>query len=199
MRNLIWNLIAKVVSHPKVAPLIIARAKKTPYFHIKGPDGSMYMERYWLFNQYEGRSGGPGARFSWLPSIRVHKIMRADLDRHLHDHPWNARTIILQGWYAEELPSPTTNYTYSEARRGLVAIEERDGKVYKTYLHNEGFTGRLLYGQYHRIAFVPEEGVYTLFFTWKYKGTWGYDVDGSKVPWREYLESRKMPIPGGDS
>jgi hypothetical protein len=29
--------------------------------------------------------------------------------------------------------------------------------------------------------------VWTLFITWRYQGTWGFDVDGSKVPWREYL------------
>jgi hypothetical protein len=30
-------------------------------------------------------------------------------------------------------------------------------------------------------------GATTLFITGKYRGTWGFLVDGVKVPWREYL------------
>jgi hypothetical protein len=103
---------------------------------------------------------------SWLPSIRVHHILRADTARHLHDHPWNARTIILKGWYRE---------------RRL----EQDGTISEEF-RTRGQTQRILYGQYHSIDEVSDGGVYTLFFTWKYCGNWGFLVDGKKVPWREY-------------
>ena len=88
----------------------------------------------------------------------------------MHDHPWNARTIVLRGWYAEE--RPTTRGTNS------------------LHVRSKGFTGRLLFGEFHRIACVSDGGVWTLFFTWKKRGTWGFAVGGRKVPWREYLQGQ---------
>lgn len=162
LRELPWRMLAAIVSRPRVTRWLIARAQRTPYTHITSADGSdVYMGRWWLFNPHPS-SGAPKST-PWLPSVRIHHIRRADRDRHLHDHPWNARTIVLRGWYDEE---------------------RADGGQY--YRHT-GYTGRLLYGQYHRIAWVHPAGVWTLFITWKYRGTWGFDVDGVKVPWREYL------------
>lgn len=56
-----------------------------------------------------------------------------------------------------------------------------------------GYTGRLLFGQYHRITAVPRDGVWTLFITWRKRGSWGFDVDGREVPWREYLAQTQSP------
>lgn len=168
MRELVWCLIARYVARPTVHAWLIE--KSTPYTHIYGPDESLYMGRWWLFNPYRTHGGGTGRKWAdWLPSVRLHHIVRPDADRHLHDHPWNARTIILKGWYIEERP---------------VAGNENLRTVYR---RGEGYTGRLLFGQYHRISKVSEKGVWTLFITWRKKGTWGFLVDGKKVPWREYL------------
>jgi hypothetical protein len=124
----------------------------------------VYMYRWWLFNPYPTGNDGAGRRWGdWLPSIRIHRIMREDRDRHLHDHPWNARTFILRGGYEEERP----------------------GQAF--ILRQPGDTARLSYGQYHRINKVSDGGVWTLFVTGKKRGTWGFKVDGKKVPWRMYL------------
>ena len=157
-----YKLIAKILSHPQVFNYLLTRAKKTPYTHIYGAtDTALYMERYWLFNPYF-ETGGI-RRYPWFPlSVRIHKIVRPDDDRHLHDHPWNARTFILSGHY----------------------VEERENHV---YVRDAGDTARLNFGEYHRVAHVPEEGVYTLFVTGKYRGTWGFLVDGIKVPYKKYL------------
>lgn len=164
LRELPWRFVAWIVSRSCVAACLIRRALRTPYTHIKGPDGSVYMGRWWLFNPYPGGSDGRMRRWGdWVPSVRLHHIRRADSDRHLHDHPWNARTIVLRGWYHEEL--------VGGAQRTRAA----------------GDTGRLLFGQFHRIDKVSECGVWTMFITWRYRGTWGFDVDGRKIPWREYL------------
>lgn len=158
---MIWKLIAKVCAKPVVANWLVNRAMKTPYVHIYGKDGETYMERYWLFNPYPYPEE---KRENWFPiSIRIHHIMRKDEDRELHDHPWNARTIILQGGY----------------------IEVREGD--KEYVRLSGDTAKLKYGEYHRIVFVPSGGTWTLFITGKYRGTWGFLVDGVKVQWRQYL------------
>lgn len=166
MRDLLWRPLVWLVTWAPVFAWLQRRGAANPYTHITSADGQdTYMFRYWIFNPFgKDAEGDPlPARWSWLPSVRLHRIMRGDHDRHLHDHPWNARTIVLRGFYAD----------YRNARCAP--------------LRQRGYTGRLLFGQFHRILYVNTDGVWTLFFTWKYRGTWGFDVDGVKVPWREYL------------
>ncbi|ANN70885.1 hypothetical protein [Bordetella bronchialis] len=157
---------------------LIRRAQRTPYTDISSADGTdVYMGRWWLFNPYGKDATGERIppRWSWLPSIRLHHILRPDADRHLHDHPWNARTVILHGWY----------------------IEERENG---TYVRRAGDTAAIRFEQYHRIAQVSPGGVWTLFITWRYRGTWGFKVDGEKIPWRDYIAGRPtaQPVPAGD-
>jgi hypothetical protein len=167
MKELLWKAIAFAVSRKPVADYLIERSKRTPYFDLEG-----YMNRWWLFNAYNpDTSKDDASRYkrsfsAWLPSIRIHHILREDLGRHLHDHPWNARTIILKGWYVE---------------RRLAA----DGSI-SAFRRKRGDTAEINHGQYHSIDVVSEGGVYTMFFTWQYIGTWGFLVNGTKVPWREY-------------
>jgi hypothetical protein len=159
---MIWRIIAWIVSRPLLANWLILRAHRTPYSHIESLDGtSVYMRRGWLFNPYFFTPGL--RRFSFCPiSIRVHHILRADQDMHLHDHPWNARTIVLIGGYIEERDD------------GTVAIR------------TQGSTAPLRYGRFHRIAAVDEtQGAVTLFITGRKQGTWGF-----KIPYREYLAER---------
>lgn len=158
-----WKVLAHIVSKPWVANAIIKQAKKTPYMHIwRDKSDELYMARWWFFNKYTKRDNRDSAKYSWLPSIRVHCICLADTDDHLHDHPWDARTIILKGWYMEE---------------------KEDGKR----LMAPGDTGPIKAGDFHRIDMVSDGGVYTLFFTWKWMEEWGFKVDGVKIPFWKYL------------
>lgn len=188
MREFFWRIVAAIVARPRVAAWLIERSARTPYAPITSRDGSeIYMRRGWLFNPY-GKDANERAtppRWSWLPSIRVHHIMRADDDAHMHDHPWNARTIVLRGWYVEERP------LCMDATKGapnVVAIRHGGRTEWRDeWVRHDGYTGRVLFGQYHRISQVPPEGVLTLWFTWRYRGTWGFLVDGKKVDYRTYL------------
>lgn len=200
-----WRALAWLVTREKVFVWLLRRAFRTPYSHITSADGAdVYMKRYWLFNPYAtedgARASGSDAvpsRSWWrerLPSVRIHHIRRADQDRHLHDHPWNARTIILKGWYEEERYSDESEV--GVARRQLKAQGSHVGAGTRvSQVRIAGYTGRLLFGQYHRITAVPRDGVWTLFITWRKRGSWGFDVDGHKVPWREYLaqQSKEQP------
>lgn len=170
-----WRALAWLASRPRVVEWLIARAARTPYAHIVSADGSLYMGRWWLFNPYRKDADGHTlpARWQWLPSIRLHHIMRPDRDRHLHDHPWNARTIILRGSYKEERKA------HNPALPGFI--------VTHSYRRKAGYTGTLKFGEYHRIAWVADGGAWTLFFTWRKQGTWGFWVNGRKVPSRTYL------------
>lgn len=154
--EIIWKIIAFVLSRKAVARWLIARSQRTPYTHLDG-----YMNRWWLFNAYQGADGAYLDSIKWLPSIRVHQILRKDNAKHLHDHPWEARTIILQGGYTEET---------------------EDG----TYLRKRGDTRAIRFAEYHHIQAVHGP-TFTLFITWAYKGTWGFKVAGHKVPWRDYF------------
>jgi hypothetical protein len=168
------NLIARTLARPSVADWLIQRAMRTPFTHITSADGNeVYMYRYWLFNPYPSKNDGAGKRWGdWLPSIRIHRIMREDRDRHMHDHPWDARTFILCGWYREIRPRAAN----CPAGPGEYFVKREAGD-----------TAQLDFGQYHRITQVSYGGVWTLFITWRKRGTWGFMVDGRKVPWREYL------------
>lgn len=172
--KIVLSLIAKFLARPAVAGFLIRRAKRTPYFHITGPDGSVYMERYWLFNPYPANSSDANKK-RFPISIRLHRIVRPDQDSHMHDHPWNARTFILRGGYTEVRP------LYSDP-------DMREFAHLETALaRTAGDTAALKFGEYHRITDVSNDGVWTLFVTGKYRGTWGFNVDGVKKPWREYL------------
>lgn len=175
-----WMILAWIVTRPFITDWLIARAVRTPYTHIYGPDGmSVYMRRYWLFNPYP-----TSGVWAWLPSVRIHHILREDMDRHLHDHPWNARTIVLRGHYEEERPVEDLT------RQGWIRYLG-GGATRAAFFRERGYTGRLLFGQYHRISLVSNGGVFTMFWTWKYQGTWGFNVDGVKVPYRQYLKAGK--------
>lgn len=192
MCEFLWRIVATIVSRPAIGAWLIERSTRNPYTSITSRDGSeVYMRRGWLFNPYtkdENDNVGP-PRWSWLPSIRVHHIMRADDDEHLHDHPWNARTIVLRGWYEEERPDDG-GPTGDPGKADFVRFADHYDTPRGIYTRRAGYTGRVLFGQYHRISYVTGGGVYTLWFTWRYRGTWGFLVDGKKVPYREYLAEK---------
>ncbi|WP_122503154.1 hypothetical protein [Pseudomonas viridiflava] len=180
MTNLFWRLFAKVLAHPAVAAWVIARASRTPYLHIRSADGQeVYMGRWWLFNAYDRETHL--ARIRWIPwSIRVHHIMRPDADRDLHDHPWDARTVILRGWYTEQrLLEPD-----DPVLRGLDVPTSAQATEYID--RRPGDTAQLKHGDYHRIDDVSPGGVYTLFITSRWQGDWGFLVKGVKVKWKTY-------------
>lgn len=149
MKFLAWLLV-------QFRAALIAQAMKTPYFHLPS-----YMWRWWLYNGY-GADHVP--KHKWLKSSgRIHHILRADQDEHMHDHPADCRTFVLRGWYVEE---------------------RKDG----LYLRQEGDTATIKHGEYHRIVEVSPGGVWTLFCLGPKVGEWGFLVDGKKIYWQDYLE-----------
>lgn len=187
IREFLWRIVAFIATIPAVSRRIRNYSAPRPYTHIRGDDGSLYMGRWWVFNPYgKDATGEPTpARWQWLPSVRIHWIRRPDSDRHMHDHPWNARTIVLHGWYEEERQ-------VSAVPKGVSWFPVWTADFLRAGFRRErGYTGRLLFGEYHRIREVSDGGVWTLFFTWPKQGTWGFLVDGVKVPWRKYLGLEK--------
>lgn len=58
---------------------------------IEGSDGSPYLTRKTLLDM--GRFG----------RLAIHTIHRADQGVELHDHPWWFWSLVISGWYIEEL------------------------------------------------------------------------------------------------
>ncbi len=103
-------------------------------------------------------------------SIWLHAIYKADKDKHLHNHPWDFRSVVLKGSYIEETES------------GM--ITQYPGKVNKR--NGEDF---------HKIKKLLSPVVWTLFIVSKTKREWGYKVDGNfidHIKYRELKNSDKL-------
>lgn len=170
MKNMFWKALAVLLVKTGFWKVLVWRAKRTPYRHIY-KHNKLYMARYWLFNRYDqpikkrGDLPTVGKKYPYLPSIRIHHIKRPDLDKTLHDHPWNARTIILNGGYRE-------------------CVLMQDGST-SVRIRKAGYTGIIGYGKYHSIVTV-EPYTYTLFITGPKQGSWGFLVNGKKVPYWQF-------------
>ncbi len=186
-----WNLIARLCARPWARQRIINLAQSTPYFDIV-TDGKLYMRRWWLMPRwcldFDMVRGYPMPK-AWMPfSIRVHHIVRPDPDRHLHDHPFNFRSIVLDGWYVEE--RPFTQLTDREALRIDGLVEDEDGTRALTTI-TAGSTYSAQATRWHRISRLSDGGAWSLFIMGRRINGWGFLVNGKKVPWREYLEGRE--------
>lgn len=194
LSNRLWKAIAWLVSRPWVATALIRFSQLRPFSEIRNQAGVLYMSRWWVFNPYPTSSQN---RRRWnLPiSIRVHHIVRPDDDRAMHDHPWNARTIILRGWYVEKRPSDLEKAGLSDQTIGVIneAIEAGKYQVAEYFTRRPGDTATLRVGEYHTITDVSEGGVYTLFISGKWRADWGFLVNGVKVWWRTYLYGTPDP------
>jgi hypothetical protein len=172
---------------PFAAQKLITRAKRTPYYDLPG-----YMNRYWLVpynvviertinhpNGYTTTETDGTGLVSWRRpftrliqmcgiAARIHEILRSDLGREPHDHPWWYLTVILKVGYWEE--------RYDAA-----------GKLVSTKWHGPGSVLFRRANSWHKLI-VPEGQVATtLFITGSKSQSWGFNVEGKKVPYHEYL------------
>ena len=142
------------------------RLMRDSYGHLwrRGGQGP-YMLRYRVVDTGTWQSAALKAlTLGKYDHCRLHVIMQPDVDRELHNHPFNYRTFILDGWYREERPGGKRNV----------------------------LTGNTVTGAgYHRIALVPPDGVTTLFFMGKDRGEWGFMVDGKHVTSREFFATKR--------
>lgn len=98
-------------------------------------------------------------------SIWLHAIYKPDADKHLHNHPWDFKSIILKGSYKEL------------TEKGIV--HQTPGKF--NVINGEN---------YHKILDVESDVVYTLVFVTPTKRQWGYNVDGEFVDHITYRERK---------
>jgi hypothetical protein len=86
--------------------LFAAVAMKRPPDFIVGGAENPYLYRWYLtpWSSYDRVKPPLWAQFTkrLLPNIYLHKFMRSDDDRALHDHPWFNLSFLLNGSYIEE-------------------------------------------------------------------------------------------------
>ena len=154
---------------------LLAFAKKTPYLHLPG-----YMNRWWIV-PYKHEHVDMRCRPLWFRlfvklchrfdiSIRIHEILSSDMDRHPHDHPWSCLSLILRGSYCEHYYTPNGKWERVEVR-------DPGDIVYRTA------------DTLHRLT-LNTDTVTTLFITWSKEQTWGFNVNGVKIPYKQYLGKR---------
>lgn len=134
---------------------------------ISGPDGSVYLERYYLADSKEhGR-------------VYLHHFLRGDMDRELHGHPFTSDSYVLLGSLREERRGEMRpDGTYP-----IVVIERHAGDTYQIGADT-----------WHRLDLITPEA-WTLFVTGPKIQTWAFwsRDTGDYTPWRKFIGLRDDP------
>lgn len=147
---------------PAILPLIrasvaIVMDSREPDFII-GTKDNPYMQRWWLRRDNQG-------------GCYVHRFLRDDDDRALHDHPWRSISIMLEGetreQYAPNLTDPRDPSQHKTRELGPGDVVFRDA----------GFS--------HRIELISKTAV-TLFITGSRHRDWGFWCPQGWTHWREF-------------
>lgn len=124
-----------------------------------GADGDPYLDRLRILQ-------------TPLLGIYLHHIHRPDREQDPHDHPWSFASLVLAGWYEEDVwPDKRDPHRRITRERGRWSLRRlgRDSAHIIT-----GTNGPL----------------WTLVVTGPKRGGWGFWRDGQFIPWREYDYAR---------
>lgn len=112
--------------------------------------GADYMQRWWV------------APRNAHANLYLHRFLRSDDDRALHDHPWSNSSLIIQGSYIEHTPE-------GEFLRQPGDFVERPAN------------------SLHRIELIDAQPVISLFQTGPKCREWGFACPGGWVHWRDFV------------
>lgn len=140
-----------------------AIGRRPPNFVLKDDtDGTVYLQRWHII---------PPNPFL---SLYVHLFVGPDQGRHLHDHRSGTLSVILDGWYEEEVSTPE--------------LMRRDWRG-SWLVHRKG--GDIVYRSARTPHMVTQTGgALTIFLTGPTTRDWGFWVDGRWVPHCEYLAAQ---------
>ena len=154
-----------------IAKLIIGWAqRRRPDFVIGGIDNP-YLLRWWLLPRNP------------LFNVYVHRFLRSDDDRALHDHPWFFNcSILLDGRYIEWVPSKTGNPLVPEPKFRTPGAYFRWGRAphrIQLYADDRG-----------------EKPVWTIFITGPRVRAWGFYCLKGWVHWRDFTSPTDKGVAG---
>lgn len=170
---------------------LIRYAKARPYFDLTRGDGTPYMGRWWLMPRCllawappEGEQPAHLKPRSWVPvSVRLHHIRGSDEDRHLHDHPFDNWSLVLEGGYWEVIPK-TIDPSFLRVPDG--GVHERTDYVWRA----PGAFIRRRASDRHRIKLATELGAWSIFVQFGKVQPWGFYTPHGKVYWWNYNRVR---------
>ena len=137
---------------------------------VIGPAQNPYMHRWFVF------------KVGNLPRVYIHKFLRSDDDRALHDHPWWFVSIILRGAYVE-VTENDRHKTVIQYRGSLFSLPIRVWPRRTIAYRPATFR--------HRIMLINNQPVWTLFITGPVIRPWGFwcrhqDRTEMFVPWQQF-------------
>lgn len=139
----------------KISEWIINRVTRRAPDFVIGSHENPYLLRWWIL---------PRNRFL---NVYVHRFLRSDDDRALHDHPWSNLSVLLRGRYLE----------HTIAAGGINVRHERVAPAFKF---------RPSGAHAHRLELIDGE-CWTLFVTGPRYRQWGFHCpDRGWVPWQKF-------------
>lgn len=96
-------------------------------------------------------------------NIYLHKVLRDDDDRALHDHPWASLSVVLSGRYEEVTPRGVRRFNAGSI-------------IYRGSRYS------------HRLQLPHGEPCWTLFITGPRLREWGFHCPQGWVPWHEFVD-----------
>lgn len=145
-----------------------------------GDQDDPYMLRWFVQRKYRllDTQAGELLRRIWcvegrrLENAYIHKFIRSDDDRALHDHPWPWVTVLLDGSYWEHLPANP-----ADPAGPTKCIHRSAGNI---VVRREA-------AQPHRIQIIPGRPVTTLFLTAEKSREWGFWCSRGWRHWRDFV------------
>jgi hypothetical protein len=142
----------------KLSDRIIDRVTRRAPDVVIGDREDPYLIRWWVI---------PRNRFF---NVYLHRFLRSDDDRALHDHPWTNLSILLRGMYVE----------HTIAAGGVNVRTERRAGAWKL---------RMFGSVAHRLELVDGE-CWTIFITGPRYREWGFHCPFSGwVHWKRFTAS----------
>ncbi len=158
---------------------LFSRFRREPDFII-GPPDTPYMLRWYLLR-----------RNRWF-NVYLHRFIRSDDDRALHDHPWPSVSIIVSGGYFEITQAADGTHERRWYSPGSILFR-RPTFRHRIELRREKVAEMSWYLSGHVTAHVIRPGpATTIFITGTKLRTWGFWCPRGFVPWFEFVK------PGAD-
>lgn len=151
-------------------------SKFFPHIDICGADGSVYLRRWFLCPRRPQDN-------KFTPQLYLHKFIRGDQDRHLHDHPWPFRSLILKGGYFEHSFNPHWQQWRNAKRRSAQMPEPLLRKWY-----GPGSFIRRGAKWAHKIELKNGQPCWTLFLTGPKERNWGFHTEAGWC-WHRHYEN----------
>ncbi|WP_088183945.1 cupin domain-containing protein [Sphingobium sp. Z007] len=119
----------------------------------------VYLERWWIIPRNEQQN------------VYLHRILRDDDDRALHDHPWENVSYVIAGSYREITPAGT-------------------------FIRQPGDVITRAATALHRLELIDGEPCVSLFFTGQKVREWGFDCPKGWVHWRDFTGGENGQLVG---